>query len=150
MSLRKTHCLSPKLKTPPLSTIGYVWSSRNSHFVPMKVEGPGQKYEFVPGRVLVPDSHTCIRTSQPSRLWLIFWEVWHKWLHLSVDSILPLSPNCLSPSSLKVFPIGHFDPSLWVLAFSLSVPRCRGSNKQVRWQSVPTRPFWPNLSNKEV
>jgi hypothetical protein len=25
-----------------------------------------------------------------------------------------------------------------------------GSNKQIRWASVPTRPFWPNLSNKEA
>jgi hypothetical protein len=27
-------------------------ASRNSHFVPMKIEGPEQKYEFVPRRAL--------------------------------------------------------------------------------------------------
>jgi hypothetical protein len=38
-------------------------ASRNSHFVPIKVEGPGQKYEFVPRKALMPDSLTCMRTT---------------------------------------------------------------------------------------
>jgi hypothetical protein len=25
-----------------------------------------------------------------------------------------------------------------------------GNNEKIRWESVPTRPFWPNLSNKEA
>jgi hypothetical protein len=25
-----------------------------------------------------------------------------------------------------------------------------GSNEQIRWESVPTRHFWPNLRNKEA
>jgi hypothetical protein len=25
-----------------------------------------------------------------------------------------------------------------------------GNNEQIRWESVPTRPFGPNLSNKEA
>jgi hypothetical protein len=29
-------------------------------------------------------------------------------------------------------------------------PTLGGNNEQIRWDSVPTRPFWPNLSNKEV
>jgi hypothetical protein len=29
-------------------------------------------------------------------------------------------------------------------------PRLGGNNEQIRWESVPTRPFWPNLSNKEA
>jgi hypothetical protein len=27
---------------------------------------------------------------------------------------------------------------------------CGGSNQQIRWESVPIRPFWPNLGNKEA
>jgi hypothetical protein len=32
------------------------------------------------------------------------------------------------------------------------VPRWEGggNNKQIRWESVPNRPFWPNLSKKEA
>jgi hypothetical protein len=26
----------------------------------------------------------------------------------------------------------------------------RGINKQIRWESMPSKPFWPNLSNKEA
>jgi hypothetical protein len=29
-------------------------------------------------------------------------------------------------------------------------PTSRGNNEQIKSESVPTRPFWPNLSNKEA
>jgi hypothetical protein len=35
---------------------------------------------------------------------------------------------------------------LWLVL----VPHWGASNEQIRWESVPTRPFWPNLSNKET
>jgi hypothetical protein len=37
----------------------------------MKIEGPGQKYEFVPGKAVVPDSLTCTRSTALALLALI-------------------------------------------------------------------------------
>jgi hypothetical protein len=112
---------------------------------------------------------------------------------LNFDGIPPLSPNCLSLSSL--FCIFIFHPSTnqarpclasetrrdWAclgwcfLDWSFSFFHCEdllfpgfclfgwfwshvvvvvvggwGNNEQIRWESLPTRPFWPNLSNKEA
>jgi hypothetical protein len=36
-----------------------------------------------------------------------FWEIWHEWLHLNFDGIPPLSPNCLSLSSLFWIFVSH-------------------------------------------
>jgi hypothetical protein len=30
------------------------------------------------------------------------------------------------------------------------IPLWGENNEQIMWESVPTRPFWPNLSNKEA
>jgi hypothetical protein len=38
-------------------------ASRNTHLVTTKVEGPDQKYDFVPIRALMLDSHTYTRTT---------------------------------------------------------------------------------------
>jgi hypothetical protein len=29
-------------------------------------------------------------------------------------------------------------------------PTLGGNKEQIKWESVPTRPFWSNLSNKEA
>jgi hypothetical protein len=112
---------------------------------------------------------------------------------LNFGSLLPLSPNCLSLSSLfwrfvshlstnqawpclafktrrdwassgwygrtlKIFIDWSFFSSLWGFVFNWilfgwSWSHMGGwgeNNKKIRWESVPTRPFWPNLSNQEA
>jgi hypothetical protein len=55
--------------------------------------------------------------------------------------------------------IGHFLPSslgfalswisVWLVGFGLTSGE-EESNEQISWESVSTRPFWANLSNKET